>query len=66
MAHRRSPRWWWLLLAVPVLVVGYLGAVALLVGVEALPWIVLLFPLWVLLVSVQILLAGTRALTAQA
>jgi len=52
------PRW--------LLAVGYGGALALLLGVEALPWLVLLFPLWVLLVSIQILLAGKRALAPPA
>jgi hypothetical protein len=42
---------------------GYLTSLALLVAATSLPWVELLFPLWVLLVSLQILKDGKRALT---
>lgn len=43
-------------------VVGYLSALALLLAGTAIPWIEMLFPLWVLLVSIHILLASRQAL----
>jgi hypothetical protein len=56
LSHRLGvlPRWLHL--------VGYLSALALLLASSAVPWLELLFPLWVMLVSIQILLAGRRAL----
>ena len=39
-----------------------LSALALLVAAAAVPWLEMLFPLWVMLVSIQILSAGKRAL----
>lgn len=42
---------------------GYLAAFALLVAATSAPWVEILFPLWVLLVSIEILRAGKRALS---
>lgn len=49
---RLVPRW--------LAVVGFLTAATLLVAVTVVPTLVLLFPLWVLLLSVHILVASTR------
>jgi hypothetical protein len=43
-------------------IVGYLSALALLLVASVVPWVEVLFPLWVTLVSIQILRAGKRAL----
>lgn len=51
------PRW--------LQLIGYLTAVALLVAAAAVPWLEMLFPVWVMLVSIHILLAGKRALDLQ-
>ena len=42
-------------------VAGLVAAVVLLVGVGISPWVELLFPLWILALSIDILLAGLRA-----
>jgi hypothetical protein len=55
---RVLPRW--------LQIEGYLTALALLLLVSVLPIVELLFPVWVLLVSIQILVAGRRALRAPA
>jgi hypothetical protein len=39
---------------------GYLVALALLVGINFLPWLNVLLPLWILILSVHILLGSTR------
>jgi hypothetical protein len=49
----------WLTLA------GLACAVVLLVGIGINPWVELLFPLWILALSLDILLAGRRASSAQ-
>jgi hypothetical protein len=49
----------WLTLA------GLVCALVLLVGVGITPWVELLFPLWILALSLDILLAGFRASSAQ-
>ena len=43
-----------------VVVVGYVSALALLFTSSALPWVQLVFPLWVLVVSVNILIVSYR------
>jgi len=49
------------------LVVGGLAtAVVLLVGVGISPWVELLFPAWILAVSIEILVSGPRALSGSA
>jgi len=54
-----APRW--------LAVSGYAIAVVLLIAVGTVPWIEVLFPLWVLLVSLHILRAGySRPLPARA
>ena len=50
------PRW--------LAVVGYLTAAALLLGVGAIPWLELLFPAWVFVFSVHILVVTMRARAA--
>jgi hypothetical protein len=50
------PRW--------LAVVGYLTAAALLLGVGAIPWLELLFPAWVFVLSVHILVVTMRARAA--
>jgi hypothetical protein len=47
------PRW--------ISIVGYLGALVLLVTVGALPWVELIFPAWVFIVSLYVLLASRPA-----
>jgi hypothetical protein len=47
------PRW--------ISVLGYLCALVLLVTVGALPWVELIFPAWVFMVSLYVLLAGRPA-----
>jgi len=47
------PRW--------LQIAGYLTAVALLFGPTFAPWVVMVFPIWVLAVSIQILRAGGDA-----
>lgn len=42
-------------------VAGLAAAVALLVGVGISPWVELLFPVWILALSIDILIAGLRA-----
>ena len=49
---RLIPRW--------LAVVGYLTAAALLLTVGVIPWLELLFPLWVLAVSIHLLLESFR------
>src|SRR5215469_16337421 len=49
----------WLTLA------GLACAVVLLVGIGITPWVELLFPLWILALSLDILIAGSRASSAQ-
>lgn len=51
---RVLPRW--------LQLAGYLTAAALLVAAAAVPWLEMLFPVWVMLVSIHILWAGKRAL----
>jgi hypothetical protein len=41
--------------------VGYAAALVLMVGVGLSPWVELLFPAWILALSIDILAAGTRA-----
>jgi hypothetical protein len=53
---RLIPRW--------LAVVGYLTAVALLLTVGAIPWLELLFPAWVFVFSVHILIVTMRARAA--
>lgn len=48
------PRW--------LQIVGYLSALALLLAAAAVPWLEMLFPLWVVLMSIHILSVGRRAL----
>jgi hypothetical protein len=47
------PRW--------LAILGYVLAVSLLVGVGFLPWVELLFPAWVFVVSAYLLVAVRRA-----
>jgi hypothetical protein len=53
---RLIPRW--------LAVVGYLTAAALLLTVGVIPWLELLFPIWVFVFSVQILVVTMRARAA--
>jgi hypothetical protein len=46
-------------------VAGLVAAVVLLVGIGITPWVELLFPVWILALSRDILLAGRRASSAQ-
>ena len=48
------PRW--------LQIVGYPSALALLLATAAVPWLEMVLPLWVMLVSIHILSAGKRAL----
>jgi hypothetical protein len=43
--------------------VGYSSGVALLLAASFVPWAEMLFPVWVLLVSIRILRAGRAALS---
>ena len=43
-------------------VAGLVTALVLLVGVGISPWVELLFPAWILAVSIEILASGPRAL----
>jgi hypothetical protein len=47
-------------------VAGLVTALVLLVGVGISPWVELLFPIWILAVSIEILTAGPRALSGAA
>ena len=51
---RILPRW--------LVVAGVVTALVLLIGVGFSPWVELLFPAWILLLSVDFLFAGRRAL----
>ncbi len=48
-----------------VTLAGLACALVLLVGIGITPWVELLFPLWILALSLDILLAGSRASSAQ-
>ena len=52
LRHGVIPRW--------LGIAGYASALALLIGVNAVGWLELLFPLWVLLVSIHLLLESFR------
>jgi len=49
----------------PMAFLGYLLAVLLLIGSGRLPWVPMAFPIWTLLVSIQILFANFRSPRAQ-
>jgi hypothetical protein len=53
-----APRW--------LVVTGYATGVVLLVTVSFAPWVELLFPVWVLVLSVYVLVAGSKNRTGQA
>lgn len=44
----------------PVMVVGFVGALVLLFASPTTPWLQLIFPFWVLLVSINILVLSYR------
>ena len=46
-----------------VVIIGYVSALALLFTSSTLPWVQIVFPLWVLLVSINILVLSYRRST---
>jgi hypothetical protein len=48
-----------------LIIAGFVCALALLIGIGISPWVELLFPAWILALSLDFLLAGFRASSAE-